>query len=85
MSGWGAYTPECMRMHSRFVGYRFSGSLRPWPITPQVSVPPTIPAPDYAESGVPISEQSLRHNAIKIHTQEEIEVYIILIILLLYI
>lgn len=58
----------------KFVSYKFTGSLRPWPVTPRRTVPASIPLPDYAATGIPAGERSLRSNAgIRVHTPEEIE------------
>ncbi|KAL6068376.1 Methionine aminopeptidase 1 [Balamuthia mandrillaris] len=58
----------------RFAGYMFTGKLRPGTVTPMRTVPPEIPRPDYAETGVPLSERQRAGNAIVIHNAEEIEI-----------
>lgn len=45
-------------MAREFDDYDFSGSLRPGTVTPQMTVPAGIPKPDYADTGVPVSEQA---------------------------
>ncbi|XP_026193529.1 methionine aminopeptidase 1 [Cyclospora cayetanensis] len=56
-----------------FISYKFTGPLRPWPISPRRTVPSCVPLPDYAATGVPLGEQAMRSNAIRVHTPEEIE------------
>ncbi|KAG0090256.1 Methionine aminopeptidase 1 [Podila epicladia] len=42
-------------------GYKYSGSLRPlYPLSPRREVPAHIPRPDYAETGIPLSELSVK-------------------------
>jgi len=56
--------------------FRFSGKLRPFPVTPKRNVPSTIQHPDYAErdDGRPLSELAMRGTSnIKILSDEEIE------------
>lgn len=58
----------------RFVNFRFTGSLRPWPITPQRRVPAHIQCPDYAEDGEPKSENSIKScGSIRENTAQEIK------------
>jgi methionyl aminopeptidase len=45
-----------------FEGFKFTGKLRPGTVTPRMSVPPGIRKPDYADTGVPLSELALRGN-----------------------
>ncbi|XP_074608474.1 methionine aminopeptidase 1-like isoform X1 [Acropora palmata] len=55
-------------------GYKFSGELRPWPQSPMRTVPDHIQKPDYAETGVPLSEiKSKQSMQIKVLNGEEIE------------
>lgn len=55
-------------------GYKFSGELRPWPQSPKRTVPDHIQKPDYAETGVPLSEiKSKQSMQIKVLNGEEIE------------
>ncbi|KAK1441854.1 methionine aminopeptidase [Babesia gibsoni] len=44
----------------RFLNFTFTGSLRPWPITPRKTVPHYIACPDYANDGEPKSENSVK-------------------------
>ena len=55
-----AATPPS-RWRSRFAGFPFSGSLRPWPVTPQLVIPRELmQQPDYAVTGIPKSELAER-------------------------
>ncbi|ESO89064.1 hypothetical protein LOTGIDRAFT_228994 [Lottia gigantea] len=57
-------------------GYRFSGKLRPYPVTPRRIVPDTIGRPDHADhpEGVPLGEKQMRgRTVIKVLNDEEIE------------
>jgi methionyl aminopeptidase len=58
-----------------FHGYAgYTGPLRPWKVTPQRAVPPTIPRPDYAETGVSAAEEAAkRSNQIPCLRPHEIE------------
>ncbi|KAJ5202092.1 Methionine aminopeptidase 1 [Penicillium cinerascens] len=58
-----------------FPSFQFTGSLRPvYPLSPKRTVPSTIPYPDYAKNGIPISEQRLfGQRSIKILNKEEQE------------
>jgi methionyl aminopeptidase len=47
---------------SAFRNYEFTGKVRPYPMSPQVTVPDDIVKPDYAESGQPISEMVLKRS-----------------------
>merc|ERR1712137_252950 len=60
---------------SHFRGYQFSGPLRPATVTPMRKVDSHIQKPDYADTGIPLSEQEDKSNpgSIVIHTPEEIE------------
>lgn len=57
-------------------GFKYTGSLRVYPVSPRRSVPDHIPRPDYAEhpEGIPITERQMRGSTnIKILTDEEQE------------
>lgn len=57
-----------------FPTYSFTGSLRPvYPLSPQKSVPDSIPHPDYASDGIPRSEQKHvgRHNITILSPKEQ--------------
>jgi len=57
-------------------GYKYTGKLRVYPVTPMRLVPDTIPRPDYAENveGRPISELAMRGSSVvKILNDEEME------------
>ncbi|KAJ6104724.1 Methionine aminopeptidase 1 [Penicillium sp. IBT 18751x] len=58
-----------------FPSFQFTGSLRPvYPLSPKRTVPTSIPYPDYAKNGIPISEQRLfGQRSIKILNKEEQE------------
>ncbi|KAK3824862.1 MAG: MetAP 1 [Benniella sp.] len=44
--------------------FKFSGSLRPmYPLSPRRAVPSHIQKPDYADTGIPLSERSIRGSA----------------------
>ncbi|KAF2022255.1 methionine aminopeptidase 1 [Aaosphaeria arxii CBS 175.79] len=56
-----------------FPQFSFTGSLRPvYPLSPRREVPASIQHPDYAEKGIPYSEQKIigRHN-VKVLTPKE--------------
>jgi methionyl aminopeptidase len=56
--------------------YAFSGPLRPGFVSAQMRVPAHITAPDYAESGVPRSEETVRGaNYISTMTEKELKLY----------
>ena len=59
--------------YNPFPTFQFTGSLRPlYPLTPKRAVPDSIQRPDYAEDGIPRSEQKfVGRNNIKILTKEE--------------
>ncbi|KAF9309843.1 Methionine aminopeptidase 1 [Podila horticola] len=45
-------------------GYKYSGPLRPlYPLSPRREVPAHIPRPDYAETGIPLSELSVKSSS----------------------
>ncbi|XP_068705433.1 methionine aminopeptidase 1-like [Montipora capricornis] len=55
-------------------GYKFTGALRPWPKSAWRVVPDHIQKPDYAETGVPLSEiKSKQSMQIKVLSGEEVE------------
>ncbi|KAK9457417.1 peptidase M24, structural domain-containing protein [Dipodascopsis uninucleata] len=58
-----------------FPTYNYSGTTRAvYPLSPKREVPASIKKPDYAESGIPYSEQKvLRSNNIHINSPEDIE------------
>ena len=58
-----------------FDRYSFTGPLRPFPMTAQVrKLPKSIDVPDYAVTGIPVSEDSARSSrSIEIKTPEQIE------------
>lgn len=69
-------------MHNKTVeynpwpGFKYTGTLRPFPVTPKREVPPHIPRPDYADHalGHPLGEIAERGSTIvKTLTDEEIE------------
>ncbi|KAF1783842.1 MYND-like zinc finger, mRNA-binding [Phytophthora cactorum] len=60
---------------SPFDGYEFTGKLRPGKVSETVKVPETVNHPDYAETGIPESEQLARResNIIPVYTPEQIK------------
>eukprot|EP00736_Rhodelphis_marinus_P005396 Rmarinus@m.9591 len=52
--------------------FEFTGSLRPAKVSKTRTVPDHIPRPDYAEDGVPHSEQTSKANKLIVHTPEQI-------------
>ncbi|EGZ25952.1 methionine aminopeptidase, merops subfamily M24 [Phytophthora sojae] len=56
---------------SPFDGFEFTGKLRPGEVSPMSDVPEHIQRPDYAETGIPVSEQQAS-KAIPIYTTEQI-------------
>ncbi|RKP17846.1 methionine aminopeptidase, partial [Rozella allomycis CSF55] len=55
-------------------GFGFTGTLRPYPTSAMRKVPEHIKRPDYAETGIPVSEQAERGSyAIRVLDKEEIE------------
>eukprot|EP01107_Rhizomastix_libera_P016296 TRINITY_DN668_c0_g1_i2.p1 TRINITY_DN668_c0_g1~~TRINITY_DN668_c0_g1_i2.p1 ORF type:complete len:314 (-),score=90.84 TRINITY_DN668_c0_g1_i2:70-1011(-) len=56
-----------------FVGFSFTGPLRPGVVSPMRSVPIGINRPDYADSGIPKSEEEGRSSAIEVKSPEDIQ------------
>ncbi|KAL7056255.1 hypothetical protein AAHC03_020831 [Spirometra sp. Aus1] len=70
----GKFTWPESEYDSVFSGYRFTGTLRPGKKSPYRPVPESIPRPDYAETGIPISENDAkRSHTIVSLSDEEIE------------
>jgi len=69
------HKPKEVAPHNPFKNYRYTGALRAvYPLSPKRQVPDNIKRPDYSETGIPISEQSVRGSAvIKSLNAEEIE------------
>ncbi|KAI9268057.1 peptidase M24, structural domain-containing protein [Phascolomyces articulosus] len=61
--------------HDPFPNYKYTGSLRAvYPLSPKRQVPAEIARPDYAETGIPVSEQNVRASStIKVLNEKEIE------------
>ncbi|CAO3608271.1 unnamed protein product [Mucor fragilis] len=61
--------------HNPFPNYRYTGDLQAiYPLSPRREVPEGIMRPDYAESSIPVSEQSVRMSStIKVLNDEEIQ------------
>lgn len=59
-------------MDPRFNGYVFSGTLRPGIVSEQCVMPNDILKPDYAFTGISISEEKSRANPIEIKTPAQI-------------
>src|SRR5690554_57293 len=57
-------------------GYKYSGSLRPvYPLSPWRAVPDHIQKPDYAETGIPLSEQNIRNSStIEVLPKKDIDI-----------
>ncbi|KAF9964113.1 Methionine aminopeptidase 1, partial [Mortierella alpina] len=54
--------------------YRYSGPIRPhYPLSPVRAIPEHIARPDYAETGIPYSEMSIRGSAIEVVAPKDIE------------
>jgi len=63
-------------VYNPWPGYRFTGKLRAFPVTPNRTVPDIIQRPDYAtnEEGRPLSELALRGSSVvKVLSEEEID------------
>jgi len=60
-----------------FAGYEFTGSLRPYQVTPQVTVDGSIRKPDYAThmSGVSVSEQNDKrtNGSVRVYSPDEVQ------------
>jgi len=63
------------KIDRRFDGFKFSGPMRPGVVSPMRKVPPHIPRPEYAETGEPAEEASIRKTPsyIDTRTKEDIE------------
>ncbi|KAI8972462.1 peptidase M24, structural domain-containing protein [Pilobolus umbonatus] len=61
--------------HNPFPNYRYTGELQAlYPLSPRREVPKEIVRPDYAETSIPVSEQSVRaSSSIKVLNEEEIK------------
>ncbi|XP_952755.1 methionine aminopeptidase 1, putative [Theileria annulata] len=67
-------SPESDFYLKKFRNFKFTGDLRPWPITDIKRVPKHIPKPDYADDGVPYSEIDQKFSsAIKVHDPQTIK------------
>lgn len=72
------YWPVHKKAHAPYdpwPGYRYTGPLRPYPLSAKRVVPPHIPRPDYADhpEGHPLSEIAARGSPVKVLSDEEIE------------
>lgn len=58
-----------------FTKFKYTGSLRPhYPLTPKRTIPDDIEKPDWADNGLPVSEQKNdRLNKIPVYNKEEIK------------
>lgn len=57
-----------------FIDFKFTGKIRPWPITKMKTVPDHIEKPDYALTSIPKSELNEKNSkGIYVNTEEEIE------------
>lgn len=60
--------------YNPFPKYKFTGSVRPvYPLSPRRPVPKSIPHPDWAETGIPRSENALNRKKIDILDAKGIE------------
>jgi methionyl aminopeptidase len=60
--------------YNPFPKYKFTGSVRPvYPLSPRRIVPKSIPHPDWAETGIPKSENALNRKKIDILDAKGIE------------
>lgn len=65
--------PDPNSIPAIYVGFNFSGPLRPGHLSPMRKVPNDIIKPDYAETGIPESEiKNSRSHTIAVNTAEEI-------------
>eukprot|EP00727_Mastigamoeba_balamuthi_P001985 m51a1_g11784 putative methionine aminopeptidase (400) ;mRNA; f:295926-297299 len=67
-----APAPRTGPVSELFAGYSFTGSLRPAEVTERRTVPSTILFPDYATTGIPVSEEAARGAAIEVKNAEQI-------------
>lgn len=59
-----------------FENYKFTGTLRPYPRKPRISVSESVNKPDYADTGIPLSEQmSKRAHTIISYPKDQIQVF----------
>jgi len=71
-SGKGALLPD--GIYNPFPNFQFTGSVQPWyPLSPKRTLPPHIPRPEYAETGVPKSEIREEGKPPRILNAEQIE------------
>ncbi|XP_035671279.1 methionine aminopeptidase 1-like, partial [Branchiostoma floridae] len=71
-----ATSNQTTQKYNPWPGYRFTGKVRPFPLSPKREVPDHIPRPDYADhvEGVPSSELALKGSTqIRVLSDEEIE------------
>jgi len=66
------------KVDERFAGFQFTGPVRPGNVSPRITpdkFPKHIKLPDYAETGIPVSEQAAKKAATQIivHTPEQIQ------------
>lgn len=67
------HKPAKERLNYQPPPFDYTGTLRPHYVTPRNTVPPHIQRPDYADSGIPMSEMKMRGNhTIHIHSAKEI-------------
>lgn len=76
-SNWSQHSrlhPELRAKHNFVVpNIRYTGSLRPAYVSPRIVVTdPNIKKPDYAETGIPISERRAKYAASPIYSDEEL-------------
>lgn len=58
--------PDAAGYYNPFPAYSFSGPLRPvYPLSPRRTVPERIRHPDYAQNGIPRSEQVRVHGVMQ--------------------
>ena len=67
------HKPAKERLAFQPPAFDYTGPLRPHYVTPRNPIPAHIPRPDYAETGIPLSEVKMRGNhTIHIHSAKEI-------------
>jgi len=70
------HNPAKLAEYNPWPGYKFTGTLRPYPLSAKRTVPARIPRPDYADhpKGHPLSELAERGSTnVKVLDDEEIE------------
>src|SRR3989338_2177015 len=69
-------TPADLTVPSQFVGFKFTGSLRPAALGPLRTIPPDLPKvsiPNYARTGIPSDEAAADRKGIPVYSSQAIE------------